>query len=142
MGVRRWKWIRGYKGLYRVSDDGKVKSVRRWIKTRGNGRREILGKVLTPGLSENGYLIVTLYRNNTRSVRLVHRLVAQAFIPNPNNKPEVNHLDNNKQNNRHLNLEWVTEKENQRKAIESGIRKTGSEWNKLFKWRNRHGCAQ
>ena len=69
-------------------------------------------KILKERVTGNGYLSVALFRNSVRKENRLHRLVAQAFIPNPENKPEVNHIDENKLNNDATNLEWVTSKEN------------------------------
>ena len=93
-----WKDIEDYKGLYQVSSWGRVK----------NSRTDM---VLKFGKSL-GYLQVGLYKNGNCRKYLIHRLVAQAFIPNPHNKPQVNHIDEDKENNRVDNLEWVTSKEN------------------------------
>ena len=97
-----WKDIKGYEGLYQVSNLGRVKSLK-------------FGKerILKPGRKKIGYLIVLLYDNNgiCKWFR-IHRLVAEAFIPNPNNLPEVNHKDEDKSNNRVSNLEWCTRQYN------------------------------
>lgn len=94
-----WKDIEGYEGLYQVSTLGRVKNSR-------------TGRVLKVGKIGNGYLIVNLYKDGKRTNYKVHRLVAQAFIPNPQNKPQVNHIDEDKENNYVENLEWSTAKEN------------------------------
>lgn len=78
---------------------------------------------LSPGISKDGYLRVVLCENGKPHTKKVHRLVAETFIPNPCNKPEVNHIDGNKQNNRVTNLEWCTHQENVRHAFATGLEK-------------------
>lgn len=94
-----WKDIEGYEGVYQVSNLGRVKRV--------NSHR-----VLKAGKHTGGYLKVNLSKNGSKSTKTIHRLVAQAFIPNSENKPGVNHIDENKTNNMASNLEWSTSKEN------------------------------
>ena len=94
-----WRDVQGYEGLYEVSNLGDVRSLPR-ATTRG--------KLLSPVNSGKGYLQVTLYRNGKSKRLLVHRLVAQAFVPNPLNLSSVNHKDEHKNNNRSDNLEWCT----------------------------------
>lgn len=99
-----WKDIKGYEGLYEISNYGRVRSHREWKRDNLAGKR-----ILNPTISGTGYQQVTLYRNQKdRHKFLVHRLVAQAFIENPNNYAAVNHKDENQQNNRVDNLEWCT----------------------------------
>ena len=99
-----WKAVKGYEGLYRVSNFGRVFS----IKNR---------KLLKPFISGN-YEHVNLYKGGKRWHTKVHSLVANAFVANPENKPEINHIDGDKTNNRRDNLEWVTSSENKQHAIE------------------------
>ena len=108
-----WKDIKGYEGLYQVSDIGRVKSLER-IVARKNGRRQpIQERILKPSTNEYGYLYVNLCNSNSkRKSFLIHRLVCEAFHENPENKPCVNHIDENKINNEASNLEWCTVKEN------------------------------
>ena len=96
-----WRDIEGYEGLYQISNKGRVKSLY-------NGSE----RILRPGIDGYGYMFVGLYHDNIRNFFKLHRLVAQAFIPNLYNKPQVNHLDENKKNNCVDNLEWATAKEN------------------------------
>lgn len=109
-----WKDVVGYEGYYQVSNLGKVKSVDRYVATVGNpsGKRLIKGKILSQAKRtirhEPGYCFVGLSKNNITTTFAVHRLVAQAFIPNPGNLPCVNHKDENKFNNNVNNLEWCT----------------------------------
>lgn len=99
-----WKDIAGYEGLYQISSFGRVKSFRQ--AKRLNGGEEY---ILNPTISNNGYEQITLYRSPTdRHKFLVHRLVAQTFIPNPDNLEAVNHKDENRLNNHADNLEWCT----------------------------------
>ena len=83
------------------------------------------GQLLKPSLNKEGYAYVSLTKNNWSKSFRVHRLVAQAFIPNPDNKPEVNHLNGNKSDNWVTNLEWCTSKENHKHARELGLHATG-----------------
>lgn len=96
--------IKGYKGLYEVSSDGFVWSLHygRW-----GGRQKLIGQT-----DKDGYKVVLLNSKGTRKVLKVHRLVAQAFIPNPKNLPQVNHKNGDKTDNRTKNLEWMTGSEN------------------------------
>lgn len=93
-----WKPVKGFEELYLVSDDGKVYSL-------------LTNKCLHPA-SKSGYLQVTLSNNKSLVYCTVHRLVAEAFIPNPDKKKQVNHIDGNKSNNSVSNLEWCTCREN------------------------------
>lgn len=111
-----WRWVRGYKGLYRVSDSGKVKSYH---------QDEVNGKLLRPADQGYGYLVVSLSKKSKAKTCLVHRLVAQTFIPNPKNRPEVNHKDGNKYNNNMTNLEWRTKKGNMRHSARMGLHAHG-----------------
>lgn len=103
-----WKDIIGYENLYQGSNWGRVKSLER-IDCIGHHRKE---RILKPVPDKDGYLRVGLRKNNKRKNFLVHRLVAQAFLDNPNNLPEVNHRDENPQNNFVSNLEWCSAKYN------------------------------
>ena len=96
-----WKDVKGYEGKYQVSSFGRVKSFAR------NGR------ILKPALNKNGYLLVNLWNNNHSKSFYVHRLVAEAFIPNPLNLRFVNHKDECKTNNFVENLEWCTKDYNE-----------------------------
>ena len=96
--------ITGYEGLYQVSNFGNVRSL--------NYNKTGQVKLLNPGKTTNGYLIVGLCKEGNRKHRFVHRLVAQTFIENPDNLPEVNHIDEDKTNNVVSNLEWCDRKYN------------------------------
>ena len=94
-----WKDIKGYEGLYKVSNLGHIYS-------------NYVNRNLEGSLDKYGYKVTILTNNGIHRRYLSHRLVAQAFIPNPENKPQVNHIDEDKINNRIDNLEWNTAKEN------------------------------
>ena len=106
-----WKDIKGYEGLYQVSDDGQVRSLGVSYYIRPNCLVQKKGKVLLPELTK-GYLRVQLRKDGYAKHYLVHRLVAEAFIPNPDNLATVNHKDENKVNNAVDNLEWMSNKDN------------------------------
>ena len=106
--MEEWRSIRGYEGLYEVSSYGRVKSLERYDRFN----RKIVSKILKPSYNTSGYYIVRLCNNGFMKSKLVHRLVAQTFIPNPNNLPIINHKDEDKLNNRVDNLEWCDSKYN------------------------------
>jgi len=103
-----WKTVVGYEGLYDVGSFGNIKSY-------------YVGKdILRKSIDSNGYFVIGLTKNRNRNQFKVHRIVAEAFIPNPENKPCVNHIDNNRSNNHVENLEWCTHKENTQHALKQG----------------------
>ncbi|MEI3530091.1 MAG: NUMOD4 domain-containing protein [Bacilli bacterium] len=125
-----WKDVVGYEGLYRVSNLGRVKSLD-CIRRCGNGECIQKGIVLKNGFDRgNNYFRTRLSKNGKVSDFLVHRLVAQTFIPNPENKPQVNHKDGNKLNNCVDNLEWATGSENIQHAYDTGLAKVTIETKK------------
>lgn len=104
-----WKDIVNYETLYQVSNHGNIKN----LKTN---------RILKPTKQNTGYMFVTLSKpQQGRKTVSVHRLVATAFIPNPNNFPQVNHTDGNKENNHCSNLEWCDQSTNIRHALENGL---------------------
>lgn len=107
---------------YTITSDGNVKTCN-WRNTGRNG-------ILKPAKDNKGYLRVGIMIDGKLSTRKIHRLVALAFIPNPENKPQVNHIDGNKLNNNHNNLEWSTNKENSNHAIKKGLFSFCAGWNK------------
>ena len=118
--MEQWKEVNGYEGLYEVSDQGNVRNTR-------------IGKILKPGKNKKtGYLYVNLCKNNKRKNFYIHRLVAQAFIPNPDNKPTVNHINEDKTDNSVENLEWATMSEQQRH---------GTRGERVAKTRKEKGCC-
>lgn len=109
--VEVWKDVVGYEGIYQISNLGNVKSLNRYAKTKCGNERFFKGKVLIKRLLK-GYERVELNNNGVAKQWSVHRLVALAFIPNPNNLPVINHKDEVKTNNNIDNLEWCTVKYN------------------------------
>lgn len=107
-----WKDVAGYEGLYQVSNSGNVRSVDRIICQKSGKMHPHKGIYIKKVVCNIGYVRVAISKNAKSKMVCVHRLVAMAFIPNPENKPQVNHKDGDKQNNSILNLEWVTAKEN------------------------------
>lgn len=107
--TERWRWINGYEGKYLVSNLGRVFSAPSSV--------HLDGYVLKQSVGRNGYLTVHLRKQGGEKRISVHRLVAEAFLPNVDGKPEVNHKDGDKQNNCVDNLEWVTTSENKTHSI-------------------------
>ena len=103
-----WKDVVGFEGLYKVSNKGNVYSVRR-VSSQG---KKCGGSTLKPRCVGYGYLQVSLYKNGKMERKFIHRLVAEAFIPNPESLPQVNHKDEVKGNNNVENLEWCTSEYN------------------------------
>lgn len=111
-----WKPVVGYEGLYEVSNDGRVRGVsrvRNGVKTSGMELRQNMSQ---------RYLKVKLYKDGSHRTLVVHRLVAKAFIPNPENKPQVNHINGDRTDNSVTNLEWCTASENQKHAFRTGLK--------------------
>ena len=117
-----WCDIKGYEGLYRVSNLGRVKSLERLVKSKHNSNRLVKNKILMQGIDKDGYHLVVLSVNNKRATKKVARLVGMAFIPNLKNKPQINHINGIKNDNRVSNLEWCTCKENIQHAINERLR--------------------
>lgn len=108
--IEIWKDIEGYEGMYQVSNMGRVRALDR-VKPNSGGQIA-KGHILPQSDNGHGYRFVSLWKFNKGRRFYVHRLVASAFIPNPNNFPIINHKDENKSNNRYENLEWCTQKYN------------------------------
>lgn len=101
--MEEWRDIEGYEGLYQVSNEGRVKSLERWCR---NGKQLVKEKIKTSFKMADGYYGVTLSKNGIPKVKKIARLVAETFIPNPNDLPEVNHKSEDKSLNTVENLEW------------------------------------
>ena len=131
-----WKMIPNTDCLYYASEDGQIKSGSRIRKYNVHGKQsEYLrkGRILKQTLNNHGYPCVTIkYLDGHQKVVATHRLVALAFLPNPDNKPQINHIDGNKQNNNISNLEWCTASENLKHAFRTGLNKGGTPWKGKF----------
>jgi hypothetical protein len=118
-----WKLVPGLL-TYEVSDRGRIRSIDRVIDCgRRMGKYLKRGIVLRNTITREGYIITSICKEGIQKFYSVHRLVAEAFIPNPEGKAEVNHIDGNKTNNAINNLEWVTRSENHLHAFRTGLRK-------------------
>lgn len=123
---RKWKEIKGYEGKYIVSNYGEIVSLPRY-KQNHNKKQYVQPKDILKYINnKNGYTYVFLCNNSKyKNIRL-HKIVATAFIPNPKNLPQINHIDGNKQNNRVDNLEWCTASENIKHAYKMGLVKNNN----------------
>ncbi len=104
-----WKPVRGYEGLYEVSNYSQVRSLERLKKASYGSIQTVQERILRPCWTGR-YLTVTLCRNSETKARGIHRWMAEAFIPNPENKLELNHIDGDRANNFIGNIEWCTRK--------------------------------
>lgn len=118
--MENWIEIPEYEGLYMISDLGNVKSL-------------YSNKILKPSIDKFGYCRFSATKNKKQKTLRIHRIVAELFIPNPNNLPQVNHKDGNKENNSKNNLEWCTDSENKLHAYKEGLMIGGNEHSKIRK---------
>lgn len=103
-----WRDISGYEGLYQVSNLGRIKHLPRVV-VRSDGRRRTFCEIISKGhLHDTGYYVINLTKNGISKRKLIHRLVAEAFLPNPNHYPVIHHIDANKTNERAENLMWCS----------------------------------
>lgn len=116
-----WKQIKGYEGHYDISSHGRVRSYNQTYRTdiKNNQKVTRKGRILKANILNTGYCQVALYKKGKCKKKAVHRLVGKAFVPNPENKPQINHKDGNKTNNHYKNIEWATAEENQQHRFET-----------------------
>ena len=113
MEQEQWKPIQEFNGEYEVSNIGRVRSMKRYY--------GMVGRIMPQTIQRKGYYAVTFHMNNKAYCRKVHRLVIEAFKPNPDNLPCINHIDGNKLNNHIDNLEWCTYQQNMQHAVRTGL---------------------
>ena len=126
-----WKDIKGYEKMYQISNYGRIKSLSRFINSCkqyssiGYYSKE---KIIKQSVSKTGYYICTLCKNGKTRTFKVHRLIAEAFIDNPNNLPIINHKDGNKLNNSIDNMEWCDYSHNNKEAYKQGLKESNLKW--------------
>ena len=131
-----YKAIKGYEGIYKINELGQVRSIDRIVEYKNGSIREYKGKELKPRVYKSGYAIVTLNKNGVAKTCSVHRLVAETFLPNPDNLTEVHHLNHDRNDNRAENLQWVTRAEqiddHLKAALGTSLRVVGHGIDKIF----------
>lgn len=130
-----WNDVKNYEGLYLVSNFGRIKSLDKTVKSGifNNPLRFVPGKIMTPKPDKDGYLRIGLTSNFKKKIIPVHRIVAGAFLENPLNKPQVNHINGIKYDNLVENIEWATLSENRvhsyRTGLQNGLNRRGAKNN-------------
>lgn len=119
--MENWKPVVGHESYYEISDLGNLRSLDRYVRHSKNGLKMIKSRPITPAYV-NGYQRVSLTADGLSKNCFIHRLVALAFIPNPNNYPCVNHIDGNRKNNTSTNLEWCTVMANNHHALNTNLK--------------------
>lgn len=115
-----WKGVPDYEGIYEVSSHARVRSLDRYVKNQHKSYFKH-GVILKQRVREDGRLAVNLNKDSVCTTFLVHRLVAKVFVPNPDNKPQVDHIDTDFTNNHHTNLRWVTDLEHKGCSVQQGV---------------------
>lgn len=119
--MKDWKTIKDYDGMYEISSLGEIRSTNRFVKSITGRTRFVAGRIIKPKRNKDGYLFVTLSKNGAIKNQYIHRLSAETFIPNTENKPQVNHINGDKTDNNVNNLEWATVSENMKHAYQIGL---------------------
>lgn len=112
-----WKDIKGFDGYYQISSNARVKSVERVIVYKSGKKKRINERIMSCCKNNTGYILVQLFKDGVAKNVFVHQLMADAFIPNPHNKPCIDHINTDKTDNRIKNLRWCTYKENKQNVI-------------------------
>lgn len=138
MQTEIWKDIKGYEGLYKVSNLGRIKSLKRKVYDKTRHYYKIINeRILKQTIATPKYYVVNLTKKGIQKTYRIHKIVAETFIPNPNNYIIINHIDGNKLNNNIDNLEWCTYKHNSQEAKRLGLLK--SSMNSLKRWNGKYG---
>jgi len=119
----QWKDIKNFEGHYQVSDMGRIKSLEREIIKKDKKKSKVKETILKGSKDTKGYIQVELKKDGKRNIKMIHRLVAEAFLEKPKGKDQINHKDGNKENNKLDNLEWCTCQENIKHAWENKLNK-------------------
>lgn len=131
-----YKAIKGYEGIYEVNELGKIRSVDRIVECKDGSTRKYNGKELKLKVDRGGYAFVNLNKNGIAKTCNVHRLVAETFLPNPDNLPQVHHINHERNDNRVQNLQWVTRAEQMdehlRAALGTRLRVVGHGIDKIY----------
>jgi hypothetical protein len=130
------KDITGYEGLYQIEINGTVHRLTGSVPHKTKGKVTIQHRILKNKKTRLGYYAVTISKDGIKKTHLIHRLIAQAFIPNPENKPDINHRNGIKGDFSIENLEWCTKKENIQHAVKTGLKKPSGAC--LLKGENNH----